>query len=290
MKKSIQILGVFLFVAILFISCKKDISPTQQTKQTGTLLTQNSFNLSTRAETQPPIQTEVQTRVNANIGGYIETLPYGYDSHKANGYPLLIALTGTGGLGNGTTDLYKVEICNAVQNLIKHQHFPASFSVNGNNYSFIVISPQFKAWPQSSDVNDMIDYAISHYNIDATRIYVCGQSMGGGNTWDYAIDYGARLAAIVPICGASYPTTDKAKKIAQADVAVWAFHNSGDKSVPSWYSVDYVTWINSYNPLIPAKLTLWQTAGHNAWTEACDPAYTENGMNIYEWMLNYKKN
>ena len=38
-----------------------------------------------------------------------------------------------------------------------------------------------------------------------------------------------------------------------------------------------------------AKLTLWPTGGHDAWTKATSPSYKENGMNMYEWMLQYHK-
>jgi len=36
-------------------------------------------------------------------------------------------------------------------------------------------------------------------------------------------------------------------------------------------------------------MTLWPTGGHDAWTQASDPEYREEGMNIYEWMLQYKR-
>jgi hypothetical protein len=59
--------------------------------------------------------------------------------------------------------------------------------------------------------------------------------------------------------------------------------------VPSWYSIDYVQYINQANPRKKAKLTLFQASGHDAWTKATDPHYRENGKNIYEWMLSFQK-
>jgi len=53
---------------------------------------------------------------------------------------------------------------------------------------------------------------LEKYRVLLDKIYVMGLSMGGGGTWDYTIDYGTRLAAIVPISGASWPTTDKSSK------------------------------------------------------------------------------
>ena len=113
--------------------------------------------------------------------------------------------------------------------------------------------------------------------------------MGGGGTWDYAWNLGKRITAIVPISGASWPTTQKGQDIAEDKVATWAFHNDNDPTVPSWYSVDYVQYINNYNPVVPAKLTLFSANVHDAWTKATDPNYKENGQNIYEWMLSFQK-
>ena len=161
--------------------------------------------------------------------------------------------------------------------------------MNNIKYQFIVLTPQFISWPQATNVNDMINFAIRKYRIDTTRLYVCGLSMGGGTTWDDAAAYGKRLAAIVPICGASAPTTQNANSIAKSTVAVWAFHNNGDPTVPSWYSTDWVKDINGDNPSIRAKLTMFQADVHNAWAKATDPNYKENGMNIYQWMLTYRK-
>ena len=82
----------------------------------------------------------------------------------------------------------------------------------------------------------MISYAENTYRINRNRIYVCGLSMGGGGTWDYTWTEGQGIAAIVPISGASWPTTQKGAAIADDSVAVWAFHNDNDPTVPSWYS------------------------------------------------------
>ena len=240
------------------------------------------------AETRPAIQIPVSSRIDANIGGYLEALPYGYSKSGNKHYPLLIFLHGLGQLGNGSTDLYKVAE-GGVPALLAKKTFPPNFVVKGTNYSFIVLSPQFKAWPQPGDINDMINYALSKYRIDSTRIYLSGLSMGGGGTWDYAIAYGKRLAAIVPIAGASYPTPQKGQAIAQDKLGVWAFQNANDPTVPAFYAEDYIKYINQYHPAFQAKLTLWSTGGHDAWTKATDPSYRENGSNMYEWMLSFHK-
>jgi predicted peptidase len=113
--------------------------------------------------------------------------------------------------------------------------------------------------------------------------------MGGGATWEYAALNAAKIAAIVPICGASTVNTTKANNIASVNLPVWAFHNEDDPTVSVNNTKDYITAINSLTPSPLARMTIWLTGGHNAWTKASDPEYKENNLNIYEWMLQYHR-
>ncbi|MES1222120.1 MAG: PHB depolymerase family esterase, partial [Bacteroidota bacterium] len=246
--------------AIVLTGCKKE----------GVSASDQANNI---AETKPAIQTAVTADVTPNIGGFYKALPARYDSTTKK-YPLLVFLHGVGELGNGTTDLPRL-VGNAVPRLLDQKSFPAQFTVNGANYSFIVINPQFKAWPQPSDVNAMIDYALSHYRIDESRIYVAGLSMGGGSTWDYAIAYASRVAAVVPICGASWPSKDQLGAIAKANLPVWGFHNTDDGTVSVNTTISNIDNVNSFSPAILAKKTIWATGGHDAWTKASNPATKE---------------
>lgn len=278
MKIIVPALAIFAIVSLA--SCKKESSiPVSVTAS-------NVSDMYT--ETGLPVQIPVTQYVDDNIGGYLEALPAHYKNHPKKRFPLIIFLNGSGSLGSGSKSALDMEDNIAIPSLIKHGEFPPNFTVDGFKYQFIVLSPQFKSWPVPENVNHMINYAIKKYRIDEKRIYICGLSMGGGTTWDYASVYCNRAAAIVPICGASAPTMDKAHAIAKANIPVWAFHNNGDPTVPSWYSVKYVNDINSYKPPVRAKLTLFQSDVHNAWSKATDPNYKENKMNIYEWMLKHK--
>jgi predicted peptidase len=238
-------------------------------------------------ETSPPVQTAISVTVSPNCGGFYQALPANYNSTTKK-YPLLIFLHGYGELGNGTTDLPKV-LNNAVPKLINEHLFPANFVSGGTNYSFIVISPQFISWPSFTDIDAVIQYAFTHFRIDESRLYITGLSMGGGATWDYAALQEEKIAAIVPICGASIPTSDKAQSIASANLPVWAFHNEDDYTVSVNTTKQYITMINSFNPIPLAKMTIWPTGGHDAWTKASDPAYKEDNLNMYEWMLQYHR-
>ena len=285
MKNLCKTLTALLLVCLSITACKKDM--TTNTNEPGNDPGPGGNPSNDIVETKPPVQKGISINVNANTGGYMEALPARYDSTTKK-YPLLIFIHGVGELGNGTTQLEKADNVGTPA-YIKQGKFPANFVVNGKNYSFIVISPQFKAWPSPKDVNDLIDHVIGKYRIDTSRMYVSGLSMGGGATWEYAVAYGKRVAAVAPLCGASGPNDSKAQKIVQAGLAVWAFHNKDDGTVTYKNSEGYVTKINSFNPSIKARLTLWPTGGHDAWSKATNPTYKENNMNVYEWMLQYSR-
>ena len=136
----------------------------------------------------------------------------------------------------------------------------------------------------------ILQYVRNHYRVDETRIYLSGLSMGGGATWEYAGSaYGKSIAAIVPMCGASWADSAVAKRIATNEVPGWAFHNIDDQSVTVNSTKRYVRLINAEHPAHPVKMTLWEVGGHDAWTQSSDPEYKEDGKNMYEWMLQFRR-
>ncbi|MBC7851602.1 MAG: alpha/beta fold hydrolase [Chitinophagaceae bacterium] len=279
-----------LILLTFFVSCKKEpiileapiVEAPSPIKGVNSAPDPNAI-----IETSLPIQQAITYNVNANIGGYQEALPARYNLTNKK-YPLLIFIHGTGEQGNGSNDLWMAGNI-GIAALIKNGKFPPSFQVSGVDHSFIVLSPQFRSWPSVAEVNNLIDFAISKYRVDVSRVYLSGLSMGGGATWEYAAQHSSKIAAIVPICGAAEPTNGKAEKIARANLPVWAFHNTDDRMVTVWNSIGFTTKINSYLNAVPAKFTQWASGGHDAWTKATDPNYKENGMNMYEWMLQYKR-
>lgn len=270
----IRVLLVALLPTIM-ISCKKEDNPDGGRPDLDIV------------ETAPPVQKAVHKKISDNIPGFYESLPARYDS-TGKKYPLLIFMHGIGENGNGGEDLSLV-LRNSVPKLIHQQKFPASFSSKGQHHSFIVLSPQTRNNSGAADVNSMIDYAVENLRVDEKRIYIIGLSMGGGTVWNAAAQYGNRIAAAVPICGATNATEAKAKSIANHKVAIWAFHNTDDKVVKVETTDDFVSFINSQSPGVKAKKTIWPTGGHDAWTKAGDPKLKEDGMNVYEWLLQFTK-
>jgi predicted peptidase len=232
--------------------------------------------------------------IDSNCHGFYDYLPKGYDKKKKKKkYPLIIMLHGLGELGNGDSDLKKV-LRNEPMKLVANGTFPDSFVVNGKEYRFIIFAPQFIHWPWPLTTQAVVDYATAHYNVDKKRIYLTGLSMGGGATWECVgnnAKYAKKMAAIVPVCGASLADSIKAQRIAAANLPVWSLHNEGDRTVTVEFTKKYTRYINAapIAPKEPARETIFPEQGHNAWRKAYDPLYKENGMNIYEWMLSHHR-
>lgn len=236
---------------------------------------------------------------NSNCKGFYRYLPADYSSSTKN-YPLILWLHGAGQIGQGTpTDLVKI-LEWGTPKVINEGNFPSSFTVNNESFSFIVISPQFNGWPSADNVAAMINYAKTNYRVDPDRIYLMGISAGGGGVWNYCSASTANsntVAAVIPFCGTTAPTSALANKIAAANLPVWAFHNTNDGTVPVAYSRNWVSYMNAYSPKPSpaARLTEFATRSsdaviaHESWSLATLPSYKPEGINIYEWLLQYKK-
>jgi predicted peptidase len=177
---------------------------------------------------------------------------------------------------------------------LDEKKFPPLFHVNGEDISMLVLVPQFTSQPATREVIEFIQYAIKNYRIDTTRIYMTGFSSGGRTLVDVTADYPNRFAAIVPIAGsANYNASEKSQSIANGNVRVWAFHNLNDQLIDHTETKNFIEAIKTFNPSLPARMTIFPgfagTQAHDAWTKATNPEYQEDGKNIYEWMLQFKR-
>ena len=66
-------------------------------------------------------------------------------------------------------------------------------------------SPAFCTTPD--EVHDFIDFAVAHYNVDPSRVYLTGLSCGAFGIWEYLAKYQGEVqaAAAVPIAGDGRP-------------------------------------------------------------------------------------
>lgn len=114
------------------------------------------------------------------------------------------------------------------------------------NPSF-VLAPQCPStkvgWkdPVEKSLMDLIGDLTKHLPIDPNRIYLIGQSMGGGGAWRLAGTHPETFAAVVPICG--WGSVDQAEKL--KSVPIWAFHGDQDDRIPVTKSRELANAIKS---------------------------------------------
>jgi predicted peptidase len=281
-KRTIVVLAGFFFLLCMLQSCQKE-----------------NNNVVDNPSPQPPVPsppapvsmvlTAATRSINDKIGGYYFALPSNY-SQTSHTYPLLVYMHGAGQFGNGNSDL-PLLLKDGVAQVINDKKFPGSFTVNNQTFSFIVLMPQAKNFPGTVDINDCIELAKKSWRIDASRIYLSGLSAGSMVSCDFAADNTSKIAALVPMAGVpgDYASTNKCQKLVAGHLPVWVFHCQDDPQVDISTAKGFVAKMTSLNPDIPPKLTIWPNGGHDAWTRAVNPSYKENGMNIYEWMLQYHR-
>jgi len=233
--------------------------------------------------------------ITSNCKGYYEYLPIDY-ANSGKQYPLLIYCAGAASFGSGTTSQLSKLLAEGPAYYINNNQFPKTFTTATEVTSFIVISPQFVAWPSPTDVEGVLNYVLSNgYRVDQSRIYLAGFSAGGDVTWKYpntGLLRAKKLAALVPVAGYNYPYVDSgAKYISAANLPVWALHSTSDQTAPYTWSQNFVNKINSFNPAIRAKLTLVSGVAHDpSKTYFYNPTFRDGGYNVYEWMLLYRRN
>lgn len=273
----------FLFLALLgtaFIAGCKKSNGQAEPPDTGPV------------ETAPPVLVPITMNIHDKIGGFYLAHPARYNETTKR-YPLLVFIHGGGQYGTGGADLKNV-LKEGIPKLLAEKKFPPAFEANGRQYSFIIAAPQFRNMPDNDAVQAMITHARNNYRIDSTRIYLVGFSLGGRTVADFSAENARQLAAIVPISGvSSFNISGKGKAIGSSGLHAWAFHNKPDQ-VFSWEDTnELITQINLNDPTMQSRITIFPDSTgvqyHDAWTKATDPAYKENGMNIYEWMLQFKR-
>ncbi|MFZ1528174.1 MAG: T9SS type A sorting domain-containing protein [Ferruginibacter sp.] len=252
------------------------------------------------------------TRINPIINGFHESLPQGYYDNPNEKFPVLLVLSGNSERGDGTTaEIVDRVTFNRPVRLIRYGEWPGSFTVNGQVFKFIVITPQFyqNVGLNVSDVEDCRNYILNNYKVDADRFYLTGNSVGGGLDWIYcgsSVGNANKIAATVITAGSTSPNTGLCSNMAQSKLPVLAAHYEGDPVVPYSWSSGFVNTINSLlvQPATSAKLITYiqppppNNIQHDATWNTFDlnlnagGAYNNqlvNKLNVYEWMLQYRR-
>jgi hypothetical protein len=259
------------------------------------------------------LTAHANTSIDQYINGFYISLPANYDNSGKN-YPLLIFLHGQGEIGDGSAASLPAVLRNGPPMQINQQvnnnvdaHFPDPVVVGGRSFEFIVLSPQLITQPgqngaEQQMVDDIINYAIANYRIDASKISLTGLSMGGGIAIEYpgqsADLYGKRLSGLLAVAIASFDASDRVKEIAKANLPVWLTVNQGDAD-PFTNTTGYIQQLIALGATPTPLLTVFPVSGHGGWVDTygapddgngAHPGITNsNGLNVYQWMAQYKR-
>jgi predicted peptidase len=124
---------------------------------------------------------------------------------------------------------------------------------------------------------EIIEVLRKEFPIDETRIYLTGQSMGGGGVWNMTAHKPKLFAAAAACCGSASvePAT------MSASTPVWNFHGGADQTVAVTVSRDRIAALRKAgaHPLS----TEYPGVGHNVW----EWAYTE--PSLLTWLFAQKR-
>lgn len=250
----------------------------------------------------------------ANLG-YYEYLPPGYGDGEPR--PLLIALHGADGSGNGSLAELENLFETGIPDLIRSDVWPA-------HRPFVVLVPQHEGPPSPPEIyascegvplfasclmelqheaghpadesfcmtptelHAFLAYAIATYDVDPQRVYLTGLSCGAFAAYEYAATYGAeQIAAMVPIAGEARPAW-KTAGCTLGEVAIWAFHGDRDDVVDVQGTIEPMNDLMDC-PAVPdagVELTVYSGVDHDSWSRTYD---LTAGHDIYLWFLGIER-
>jgi predicted peptidase len=218
-------------------------------------------------------------------------IPPGYTPEKQ--WPVILFLHGAG--ERGVDGLLQTEV--GLGSAIR-QHV--------ERVQAIVVFPQSypdTIWAGSMEDQALkaLDRAVSEFHGDPQRLYLTGISMGGFGTWNLAIRYPEKFAAIAPICGwivfppglskfsfpreaaglglTKLPYEDAAKILRK--LPIWVFHGAVDPLVPVTESRNMVAALKALKAEV--RYSEYPQVAHNVWNNA----YSE--PDYFDWLLSHRK-
>lgn len=189
---------------------------------------------------QNPVEYEKRTFVSSSG----DSLNYRFlrpeSENAGEKYPVVLFLHGAGERGSDN----ELQLTHGAQmwlNPVNRDNHPAYvlfpqcpeagfWAYQSRPESFVPVEMPVPAEPSIIEctVKELLDSVMTMPQVDKSRIYVIGLSMGGMATYDMAVRYPDVFAAAVPICGSVNPSRLPAAK----DVHFRIYHGDADTVVP----------------------------------------------------------
>jgi predicted peptidase len=205
---------------------------------------------------------------------YLLCLPKDHREGDPELWPLIFYLHGAGERG---TNLSMVA-----------SHGPPKLVAAGRALPFIIVAPQcpFQQRWEDDVLMALLDEVVSRFDVDGTRVYLTGLSMGGFGTWSLAVNHPGRFAAAAPICGGGNGLdvllAEGARKDALLSLPIWAFHGAKDDVVPVSESERMMAALKRAGST-NARLTVYPEADHDSFTR------TYENPKLFEWFLAHQR-
>jgi len=227
--------------------------------------------------TEIPRAADISGSTTGSVSDGSMTLPYRLFAPTGvpagQKVPLVLFLHGSG--DRGTDNVMQTEWMGGLINATK-----------GGPYAAYVLAPQIdkNSWFQSFTSTPTeamaltikaLKYVMATQNIDLSRVYVTGNSMGGMGAWDILYREPKLFAAAVPMSGGADLKTVPVIK----SIPVWAFHGSDDDIVPVSATRDTIQALRDaggnplYTEVAGGKHTIWE------------PIYDDYSHTLYPWLF-----
>lgn len=180
-------------------------------------------------------QTLFFTNSSGTTLEYYLTVPAGYDGKET--LPLVLFMHGFGGDTDRSgyryfrdkvfKNNYNCILLAPIADRSKGQHWRDRDAMGDVGATAIYNQDDLTPTPALLAARDLLKKVKSTYNVDSSRIYAIGYSMGGFGTYELATRYPELFSAIAPICGGCDPTKASVIK----DLPIWSFHGTADAVV-----------------------------------------------------------
>jgi len=200
--------------------------------------------------------------LNLDIQGLGKQAVY-YASDKTGPKPLFIYLHGAGWM--------RKDITKSTSPIAK------GFMEFG--YTCDVLLPHSKSMWKAKSLDQLISKIVKTNDIDTTKIYIGGFSMGGAGTWVHGFEGEQAIAAYVPMGSGASKTAkvhDKWDLKDMKDKPIWMFHGEKDKVVPYENAAETAQLMKELNPHF--KFTTFEGVAHT-------PGGVYKMKSFYEWLF-----
>ncbi|MDD2798573.1 MAG: prolyl oligopeptidase family serine peptidase [Bacteroidales bacterium] len=202
-------------------------------------------------------------------------------------YPLVIFLHGSGERGLDNDAQLKWGVMNFATDEMMKAH-PAFViapqcppELDWTNAEWNEKTHSVRLLPNPSKPIELVIALIKEFSkrkdVDSTRIYITGLSMGGFGVFDAIERYPHLFAAAVPVCGGG----DTSKAASVAHLPIWIFQGAADGAVAPEHGVDMLKALQKAGG--HPGFTLYPEVGHFSWLGA----YTD--PMLYEWLFRQHK-